>query len=66
MLVLCAKCLLLSCCQNVMWYLYLNTKQTLTTPWQLTFLSQGVTSYMSIHFSTSEFHVTRKMLSLNK
>lgn len=28
------------------------------------FLSQQVT-YMSIHFSTSEFHVTRKMLSIN-
>jgi len=29
-------------------------------------LSQQVSSYMSIQFSTSEFHVTRKMLSLDK
>jgi len=32
----------------------------------VTFLSQQVTSYMSIQFSTSEFHVTGKMLTLNK
>jgi len=30
------------------------------------FLSQQVTSYMNIHFSKPEFHVPRKMLSLNQ
>lgn len=49
MLVVCAKCLLLFCCQNVMWDLYLNTKQTLTTTWQLHFYpSKSLLTYAYI------------------